>query len=50
MLMVKNPARPDIIDSCNPVLAGCPPKEDADLQGQSDKITALYCRFCSRTG
>jgi len=37
--------RPDIIDSCNPVLADCPPKEDIDMQRQSDKITALYCRL-----
>ena len=43
--MVKNLMRPDIIDSCNPVLADCPPKEDIDMQRQSDKITALYCRL-----
>jgi len=33
------------MDSCNPVLADCPPKEDIDMQRQSDKITALYCRL-----
>jgi len=33
------------MDSCNPVLADCSPKEDIDMQRQSDKITALYCRL-----
>ncbi len=43
--MMKNLAEPDIICVCNPVLADCPPKEDIDMQRQSDKITALYCRL-----
>ncbi|MDR2931677.1 MAG: recombinase family protein [Oscillospiraceae bacterium] len=34
-----------IIDVCNPVLADCPPKGDNNMQRQSDKITALYCRL-----
>ena len=42
---MKNPATSDIINSCNPVLADCPPKEDSDMQRQSDNITALYCRL-----
>lgn len=44
-MRMKNLACPDIIDPCNPVLADCPPKEDYDMQRQSDKITALYCRL-----
>ena len=42
ILMVKNLMRPDIIDSCNPVLANWPLKEDIDMQRRFDKITALY--------
>ena len=44
-MIVKSPKKPDIMDSCNPVLADCSPKEDIDMQRQSDKITALYCRL-----
>ena len=30
----------------NPVLADCPPyKEEQDMNRQSDKITAIYCRL-----
>ena len=44
-MMMKNPETSDIMESCNPVLADCPPKEDFDMQRQSDNITALYCRL-----
>mgnify|MGYP000358097519 CR=1 FL=1 len=31
---------------CNPVLADCPPiKEERDMNRQSNKITAIYCRL-----
>ena len=44
-MMMKNPATSDIMNSCNPVLADCPPKEDSDMQRQSDNnITALYMK------
>ena len=36
----------DIINASNPVLADCPPiKEEQDMNRQSDKITAIYCRL-----
>ena len=36
----------DIITTSNPVLADCPPiKEEQDMNRQSDKITAIYCRL-----
>ena len=36
----------DIMDTSNPVLADCPPiKEEQDMNRQSDKITAIYCRL-----
>ena len=36
----------DIIYTSNPVLADCPPiKEEQDMNRQSDKITAIYCRL-----
>ena len=36
----------DIMDTSNPVLADCPLiKEEQDMNRQSDKITAIYCRL-----
>ena len=36
----------DIMSASNPVLADCPPiKEEQDMNRQSDKITAIYCRL-----
>ena len=36
----------DMIYISNPVLADCPPiKEEQDMNRQSDKITAIYCRL-----
>ena len=36
----------DIINASNPVLADCPTiKEEQDMNRQSDKITAIYCRL-----
>lgn len=36
----------DMINTSNPVLADCPPiKEEQDMNRQSDKITAIYCRL-----
>lgn len=36
----------DTINPSNPVLADCPPiKEEQDMNRQSDKITAIYCRL-----
>lgn len=36
----------DIMSVSNPVLADCPPiKEEQDMNRQSDKITAIYCRL-----
>ncbi len=36
----------DMICTSNPVLADCPPiKEEQDMNRQSDKITAIYCRL-----
>ena len=36
----------DIINPSNPVMADCPTKKGAeDLNRQSDKITAVYCRL-----
>ena len=36
----------DMIYASNPVLADCPPiKEEQDMNRQSDKITAIYCRL-----
>ena len=35
-----------MIYTSNPVLADCPPiKEEQDMNRQSDKITAIYCRL-----
>ena len=35
-----------IINVSNPVLADCPPiKEEQDMNRQSGKITAIYCRL-----
>ena len=35
-----------IMATSNPVLADCPPiKEEQDMNRQSDKITAIYCRL-----
>lgn len=33
------------IEPTNPVLTVAPPKEDAEMYGATDKITALYCRL-----
>ena len=34
------------MNTSNPVLADCPPiKEEQDMNRQSDKITAIYCRL-----
>ena len=36
----------DIMNTSNPVLADCPSiKEEQDMNRQSDKITAIYCRL-----
>ena len=36
----------DIMSASNPVLADCPPiKEEQDMNRQSDRITAIYCRL-----
>ncbi len=36
----------DIMSASNPVLADCPPiKEEQDMNRQSDKIAAIYCRL-----
>ena len=36
----------DIINLNNPVMADCPTKKGAEnLNRQSDKITAIYCRL-----
>lgn len=36
----------DIMTTSNPVLADCPPiKEEQDMNRQSDKVTAIYCRL-----
>ena len=36
----------DTIYTSNPVLVDCPPiKEEQDMNRQSDKITAIYCRL-----
>ena len=36
----------DIMNTSNPVLADCPPiKEEQDMNRQSGKITAIYCRL-----
>lgn len=36
----------DTVYLSNPVLADCPPyKEEQDMNRQSDKITAIYCRL-----
>ena len=44
-MLIKN-AGADKIGVSNPVLADCPPiKEDQDMNRQSDKITAIYCRL-----
>ena len=33
------------IESTNPVLTVAPPKEDSEMNGATNKITALYCRL-----
>ena len=33
------------IEATNPVLAVAPPKEDTEMNGATNKITALYCRL-----
>ena len=33
------------IEPTNPVLTVAPPKEDTEMYGATDKITALYCRL-----
>ena len=33
------------IEATNPVLTVAPPKEDTEMYGATDKITALYCRL-----
>ena len=33
------------IEPTNPVLTVAPPKEDIEMYGATDKITALYCRL-----
>ena len=44
-MLIKN-AGADKIGVSNPVLADCPPiKEEQDMNRQSDKITAIYCRL-----
>ena len=35
----------DIIESTNPVLTVAPSKEETEMLGATDKITALYCRL-----
>lgn len=44
-MLIKNTGT-DTIEISNPVLADCPPiKEEQDMNRQSDKITAIYCRL-----
>ena len=33
------------IEATNPVLTVAPPKEDTEMYGATDKMTALYCRL-----
>ena len=33
------------IEPTNPVLTVAPPKEDIEMYGATDKMTALYCRL-----
>ena len=33
------------IEPTNPVLTVAPPKEDTEMYGATDKMTALYCRL-----
>ena len=33
------------IETTNPVLTVAPPKEDTEMYGATEKITALYCRL-----
>ena len=33
------------IEVTNPVLTVAPPKEDSEMNGATNKITALYCRL-----
>ena len=33
------------IEATNPVLTVAPPKEDSEMNGATNKITALYCRL-----
>ena len=35
----------DRIETANPVLTVAPSKEETELLGATDKITALYCRL-----
>ena len=38
------------IEATNPVLTVAPPKEDSEMNGATDKITALYCRLSQDDG
>ena len=33
------------IEATDPVLTAAPPKEDSEMNGATNKITALYCRL-----
>ena len=33
------------IEATNPVLTVAPPKEDSEMNGATNKMTALYCRL-----
>lgn len=33
------------IEATNPVLTVAPPKEDSEMNGATNKITAIYCRL-----
>lgn len=34
-----------IMESTNPILTVAPPKEETEMLGATNKITALYCRL-----
>ncbi len=38
------------IEATNPVLTVAPPKEDSEMNGATNKITALYCRLSQDDG
>ena len=40
-----NPQNLGTIEPTNPVLTVAPPKEDTEMYGATDKMTALYCRL-----